>query len=934
MIFAIFLVLLPGFALATAPTLSSASDSPDPITIGSVIIFTAATAPGADLLPFTLHICKDGNTTSCTKWCSDTDLNSNATTSECSYTTSAGDVGVKDYNAFVCDSNSVCSNVLGWQFTVNSAAADTAPPSVSVKDINGDSLAPYWARTDQNVTLTLNAGETNAECKWSDTNWGTTSYAGEGTVCITSGSEAVCKIGAKTQTTGTSNTVYYNCKDSSANATGGIAASYGVDYTNPTGTISSSISANSANLTFTGTDAQSGVQKYEVSLDGASYIDRGTSTTHTFSGLSNGDHNFTLRISDVAGNFAIFSETKNINFDPSSIGTPAISSGTHSTDANWFSGNNVDFSWTSVAGATKYRYALTDSSNTTPDGNSETATTGRSYAGVAEGEHWLHVAACVDSNCGNAAHFKIKIDTVQPEPVPGISGFGQSNGTVYISWGAPSDTSGIREYIVYRHIFEKVGSRTFVPSDPGVKKFSGIKSTNFTDNNGLEINQVYYYRIQALDNASNLGAMSAVQKIQNSNTSCNLTFSSNLAQYTKGGTFNLVLTVSGGQIRNAALRLKTPGTAFKNLLENQSGSTISKTIEIPTNTGEGVVEIEGKTEFGMACKKQFGFTIDSQNPQVSIVSPTDGSAVQGTIGIEASATDNSGIEKLEAQLDAKLIGEMAKNGDKYTLAWNAQEYSAGSHKLKVIATDLAGNQNSKEMTIRIEPSSASIYLEKVYSYDTAMISQTLKKAQIKQELRNSAAKLIFENAPQRKLTITRSAPGLSAIITVTLRNSGTTKKLQAIEAIPKGVSENARDIKSGQEFSVIQGDPIIRFDLGEVANGSEAIFSYTVGSGLTDEQANKIADAFDSFASPPILLEGEQANPIESMLSEDIIFYVFIGAVALIVILIIVVVLGGGAFMLHRHIKTRDVESYTTPKKRGRGKNGQGPISSGKWSVK
>ena len=901
----VFLVLFLGFAAATAPTLNSASDSPDPVAAEAVITFTTTAGTSVDGFNFKLRACKTGSDVACDAWCV-SDFNTTATSAQCSYTTGIGESGEKSYNAIICDDTSQCSSPQAGTFTIT-AAADITAPAAAVKDVNGDTSAPYWATTDQAVKLTINIGEASGECKWSDTNWGATAYADAGTACTTSGNDSTCELGAKAQTTSAGNTVYFNCKDSAGNATGGIAASYGVDYTKPVPSISSiSVSGTSVTVNYTASDPNSGIAKYEVSINSGSFVDRGTATSHEFTGVSNGDHNFTVRATDNAGNFASVSEIRTVNSNSSAVGSiPDLNSATHRQDV-WVSNSSPQFTWGTASNATKYRYMLDTNSGTVPDSSNETTDRSKSYTGISDGERYFHVRACNAANdCGATSHYRIRIDTTAPGPVSDISGFSQSNGSIYISWGEPDDESGIREYTIYRNIFGKVGSRDFVPSDPGIKKFTGITNEFYTDNNGLAKDQVYYYRIQSVDNALNQGSMSGVVQIQNSGSSCTLDITSNMPQYVGAGNIDLKITIGGGNISNATLRLKLPGQDVQKTLENQGGALIQKTIAIPDGiSGTGYIEIEGRAPNGAACKKQIEFTVDSQNPTISIIAPEAGIALGGPVKILASAGDSgSGIESVKATVDGKDIGNLTLSGSNYELAWNSGSVSAGTHTLVITATDKAGNSASSQQEILALGGGGNVFLRKEFSYDASSIEDLLKGAGVRDEFIAPATKLISENGPKRTLLITKSGAEFSVQILLSVRNTGSGKVLSLIEVIPKDVIGNARDIESENDFSIIQGDPIIKFNLGEIGTGETAGVSYIVGSGLSQEEANKIADGFDSFTAPPIILEGEAADAIESTQTSDWIFWVFIAAVGLIVMLIIIVVLGGGAFLLHRHLK-------------------------------
>jgi len=731
-------------------------------------------------------------------------------------------VGTKDYNALVCDTNSQCSSVIAGTFTVT--GADTTPPSTSVKDVNGDTASPYWARTSADVILKINIGEASGECKWSDTN--SAGYASFGTVCTTSGSEASCNIGTRGETTSVSLSTFYNCKDSSGNATGGKKVDFGNDYTKPTGTLSTSISEDDVTLTYSGADAHSGIEKYEARVDSGSWVDKGTGTSHTFSDQGNGDHTYYVRITDKAGNAETKSEVRNVNFNASSTpGKPTISSDTHEED-EWTTDNDPEFGWTEVSNTDEYRYALNqDEDYDIDEDDSDNGTSrARDFTDRADGTWWFHVAACNDEGCGTTDHYRIRIDTTGPGGVGNFFGLSQSDGSIYLSWDEPEDDgSGVAEYVVYRNIRQQVNSRDFRPNDPGVRAFEDITSRNFTDESGLSPGLAYYYRIQAVDEMGNLGTLSAVKRVLNSADACGISISFDLPEIVKAGELEIKANVDNGEIFEAELKVKMPGQGYETLSIGGEGPEISDDYTIPLGiTGTATVLISGEDENGKPCEGFMEFGVDSIAPELDIVSPDSGSEASGTATITVSASDEgSGIGKVEAFVGGQSAGvftERSGNGGNYVLEWNSSSKQNGTYDMEISAEDAAGNKTLGELTVVVRNIEGEFFGEEEYAYNESELDSLLRQAGLKEEVAEEAKRLISDNKPERKIVLTRTDSGIDAEVMVSF-TATTVTTLQIIEVIPKGVVDNARNITSGTNFAILQDDPAIRFDLGSVSEG-------------------------------------------------------------------------------------------------------------------
>ncbi len=135
----------------SAPTINSATDYPDPVSVGSAVTFTVnwSDADTGDLTR--TFICKTNSFTSSTltcdggSWASSTSFSSINIT-EVFYTALLGDLGTKNYFAFVCDDSNACSNGSAGTFTV----VKSAPIINSVID------APDPVVASNNITFTVN----------------------------------------------------------------------------------------------------------------------------------------------------------------------------------------------------------------------------------------------------------------------------------------------------------------------------------------------------------------------------------------------------------------------------------------------------------------------------------------------------------------------------------------------------------------------------------------------------------------------------------------------------------------------------------------------------------------------------------------------------------------------------------------------------------
>jgi C1A family cysteine protease len=88
---------------------------------------------------------------------------------------------------------------------------------------------------------------------------------------------------------------------------------------------------------------------------------------------------------------------------------------------------------------------------------------------------------------------------------------------------------------------------------------------------------------------------------------------------------------------------------------------------------------------------------DTTPPIVSIVSPANGSTVGKRVNIQANASDNVGISRMELYIDEALT--LVTNSNRIKWSWNTVKVSNGQHTIKVKAYDGAGNVGEKSLTV-------------------------------------------------------------------------------------------------------------------------------------------------------------------------------------------------------------------------------------------
>jgi hypothetical protein len=99
-------------------------------------------------------------------------------------------------------------------------------------------------------------------------------------------------------------------------------------------------------------------------------------------------------------------------------------------------------------------------------------------------------------------------------------------------------------------------------------------------------------------------------------------------------------------------------------------------------------------------------TKDATPPTVFITSPANGAKVAGVVAVTATAADNVGVANLQFEIDGANVGS-PDTAAPYAYSWDTSKSSNGSHILKAIAKDGAGNTTtSAVVTVTVSNSTA------------------------------------------------------------------------------------------------------------------------------------------------------------------------------------------------------------------------------------
>ena len=415
------------------------------------------------------------------------------------------------------------------------------------------------------------------------------------------------------------------------------------------------------------------------------------------SSVADGQHTILARSVDAANNVtdsdSIMVSVANVEADTTPPSSAIKCNGNDCATGYYRSAVSVTLSATDAgSGVASIRY--------TTDGSTPSATTGTSYSGSFSVASTATVRYRAFDNAGNAESVNtalIQIDSVAPTSSIRCGGAvcpSTYSTTPLVVRLAATDTGGSGVEAIWYTTDDSTPSPT--------------NGTRFTDDLTLSSTTTVKYR--AYDTAGNAEAVNSTM-VRVDTTAPNTSISCNGAACSSGYYQpNLSVSLSAtdadsgvGSIRyttNGTDPTSTTGTVYANAFTLAATTTVKYRAFDRAGNAEPV-----STQL---------VQVDPTAPTVSLTSPGNGDAVNGRTSLQASASDNVAVDRVDFLVDGQVVGT-ASNAP-YAYAWESASVTDGPHTIAARAVDTAGNTRT---TATASVSVRNVNLAKNPSLETA-----------------------------------------------------------------------------------------------------------------------------------------------------------------------------------------------------------------------
>jgi hypothetical protein len=604
--------------------------------------------------------------------------------------------------------------------TVFCGGAIAGTSSISGLDLNVEntnSLAGI------NATITYsNSADLNALCfNTSDTN--------TASACITTNS-AITSIdlnsdiiaGITSNTTEGDYNLFVFAKADDGNYDASNSAPFTIDTSVPTLSAtspSSSSDNNTANFTIdlNVTDTYTGVLCSDavVKLDGVTKsiscteITDGNKLSFSVTDLNTATHTVTLDVNDEVANNLSTSFSFNVD-----VNAPVLADANAANRTTWTNDEEPDF----VINATDNNSAMSSgtaafscATGGTFQSIAFTSTTISTFnitstgydCNTADGNTLVYVQVKdASGNWSNKVSTNVLYDNTNPSAPSGLGGVG-NDGSVYLSWtatGTADNLSGNAGYQIF--VNDTLNSTTTDVS----KTISGL--TNGTS---------YSFKVRTYDNAGNVSGFTSSVSVTSGASGTGTgtgTGTSNLtaeATIKRDGT--AIEYVKDGDTIEISCSYSVEADGTKIYYKYYNPNTTQELLKGPTNdvsTLSETLDIDGSSEkLGAWC---YGATSDDtatstikyvflDNTKPSISWKSSSTTFVGTVNLEANASDDKKLKKVEFEIDGIKYGT-TKDGNNYSFSLDTLDLDNKTYAIKAIATDDAGNVKEITKTITVE----------------------------------------------------------------------------------------------------------------------------------------------------------------------------------------------------------------------------------------
>ena len=331
--------------------------------------------------------------------------------------------------------------------------------------------------------------------------------------------------------------------------------------------------------------------------------------------------------------------------------------------------------------------------------------------GAASGLHTIEAKAYDNAGLSSAATVMVSIATPPPPPppadttAPSVSISTPANGdtvagSVAIVAAAADAESGVAS-VEFRVDGVLVGSDTTLPYSS-------------TWDSGSAAPGAHSIEVKVFDVAGNVAATTIGVSIASppppppaDTTAPGVSISAPADGGTVSGTVAIAATASDAGSGVASVEFRVDGV----LVRTDSAAPFTATWD-STSAAPGSHSIEAKAfdAAGNAAATTIGVSLasppppppaDTTAPSVSIVAPSDGGTVAGTVAISAAAADSGAdVARVEFRVDGALV--RTDSSAPFSATWDCTGAAPGSHVIEAKAFDAAGNAAAAAISVSVE----------------------------------------------------------------------------------------------------------------------------------------------------------------------------------------------------------------------------------------
>src|SRR5438034_1048021 len=428
-------------------------------------------------------------------------------------------------------------------------------------------------------------------------------------------------------------------------------------------------------MAWTASDATSGLDRLELSLDGGpATVLAPNETNHTFAGLSDGSHTAMLVAYDRAGHSTAATRTFVVDTAGPTVTIDAPVAG-------WVSTRSVQVTWTAAdvgSGLDRIEVSLDGNPPVVLPGTATSTT----LTGVSDGPHTIVVQAFDLAGSSASASVLISVDATLPTATVTSPTPGQFLGTssVQLTWTASDAPSGIDHF----EVSIDGGVATTVPSGTTTYAFTGVTDGSHT------------FRLRAIDRAGNVVTASVTATVDTSPPT--LTISSpSAAAFVRSHSVTVTWTAGDATSGIDHYLVSLDGGSAQTVVGTATSYTFAG-----TSDGAHTILVTAVDRAGNTHPASVTVSVDATNPSVSIVGPAAGaviSAASATVTWTASDAA-SGIDHIEIRVDGGAAQTLSADATSQTLSG----LSDGTHTVNVTVVDRAGNAVSSTVSFRTDTS--------------------------------------------------------------------------------------------------------------------------------------------------------------------------------------------------------------------------------------